>query len=265
MLSNRAVVQAVLVVGLAVSGAVAGCRAGHADAPGLVFAAASLADVLEEAVGELGGGAPDRRVELNLAGSNVLAEQILAGAPADLFVSADRRQVERLVAAGKVRSGETSVLATNGLVVVVPSGGGAAPLSSPRDLLGFRRLALADPAAVPAGVYAREWLEREGLWDTLAARVVPSLDARAALAAVAGGHLEAGIVYATDALSTDRVRVVYRVPAERAPPIEYVVAPIAGREGGAAGELAAFLRGPAGQAVFRRHGFGPAPAGGEGG
>jgi len=258
-------------LGLAVSAAAAGGCAARTDEPALVFAAASLADVLTEGVGELRADRPDLRIDLNLAGSSVLAEQVLAGAPADLFVSADRRQMERLVAAGKVRPDEVEEIATNRLVVVVPAAGGAggaapAVLAGPRDLLGFRRLALADPEAVPAGVYARAWLEREGLWDELAPRVVPALDVRAALAAVAAGHLEAGIVYATDVRTTGRVAVVYRVPPERAPPIEYVAAPIAGRGagGGAAAELLAFLRGPEGRALLRRHGFEPpaAPGGG---
>ena len=259
-----------MALGLAVSGVALGACGGRAPEPDLVFAAASLADVLTEAAGELRDGRPGAQVDFNFAGSSVLAEQILAGAPADLFLSADRRQMDRLVAAGTVRRDEVLPVAGNGLVVVAPAAGGArAPagerFGAPRELLRFRRLALADPAAVPAGVYAREWLEREGLWDELAPRVVPALDARAALAAVAAGHLDAGIVYATDARSTDRVRVIYRVPPERSPPIEYVAAPLAGRGGGeGADELLAFLRGPEGRALLRRHGFEPPAAGGAG-
>lgn len=249
-------------VGLTVVAAAGGGCRGSAGEPALVFAAASLADVLTEAARELGAGRADMRFDFNFAGSNVLAQQILSGAPADLFLSADRRQVERLVAAGAVRADEVTPLAANRLVVVVPSGSRAGELSSPRELLRFRRLALADPEAVPAGLYARAWLEREGLWDELAPRVVPALDVRAALAAVAAGSLEAGVVYASDARTADRVEVVYRVPPERAGPIEYVAAPIAGRGGGPAGELLAFLGGPAGRALLRRHGFEPPGGGG---
>jgi len=267
---RTASVRGVAALGLAVSAAaVGGGCAREAGEPALVFAAASLADVLTEAAGEIGAGRPGGRIAFNFAGSNVLAEQILAGAPAALFLSADRRQVERLVAAGKVRREDAVTFAGNALVVVVPAADGdrgpaGERLAAPDELLRFRRLALADPQAVPAGVYAREWLEREGLWEGLAPRVVPALDARAALAAVAAGHLDAGIVYATDAGSTDRVQVVYRVPPERAPAIEYVAAPLAGRGGGAAGELLAFLRGPDGRTLLRRHGFDP-PAAPDGG
>jgi molybdate transport system substrate-binding protein len=232
----------------------AGCHHGAPPpAPLAVFAAASLAD----AMGEVGqawrqaGGGP---VEFNFAGSSTLAQQIAAGAPADLFLSANWAQLER---AGRSRPADRLELLGNSLVVVIPASAGGQPLSGPRQLLGFERLALADPEAVPAGVYARLWLEREGLWAQLSGRVVPALDVRAALASVASGSLPAGVVYATDAAGERRVTVVYRVPPERGPAVRYWAAPIADGPAPVAARDAffTFLRSPAAGELFRRHGF----------
>ncbi|MGD2115063.1 MAG: molybdate ABC transporter substrate-binding protein, partial [Acidobacteriota bacterium] len=146
---------------------------------------------------------------------------------------------------------------SNSLVVVVPEGADA-EIRGPRDLLAFDRIALPDPEAVPAGVYARRWLEAEGLWTELEPRVVPALDVRANLAAVASGGLPAGVVYATDAAVSDRVEVVYRVPGPPAgsgPEIVYWAAPVTGGDREAAGRFLAFLQAPEAGEVFRRFGF----------
>jgi molybdate transport system substrate-binding protein len=232
---------------------------GSAQAPAkreiLVFAAASLSDALTEAgkAYEAGGGGP---VRFNFNASNDLARQIKAGAPAAVFVSANRAQMERLEKVGKVRAGEAFALLGNTLVVIEPREGKPRPVASGRDLLGFDRLSLADPAAVPAGVYAKTWLEHEGVWARIAPKVVPALDVRAALAAVAAGNLPVGIVYATDALSSDKVRVVYRVPAESAPDLRYFAAPVAPGSPGVA-SFVAFLKGPKARAILARYGFTP--------
>lgn len=251
----RPLLTAVLAFALLTAG-----PAGGAPQPEItVFAAASLADAFQEVAGafEAAGGA---RVVFNFAGSNDLARQIEAGASAQVFVSANREQVARLEKAGRVRPGAAFPLLGNSLVVIVPGTSKTGPLSGPRDLLAFDRLALADPTGVPAGIYAREWLERAGVWDRLAPRVVPTLDVRAALAAVAAGNLPAGVVYATDAAGSDRVRVVYRVPASEAPPVRYFAAPVTGAPKAAMGFLA-FLRGPRAREIFARHGFVPLASG----
>jgi molybdate transport system substrate-binding protein len=226
----------------------------------VVFAAASLADALNE-IGPAYAAAGGARVVFNFAGSNALSRQIAAGAPAEVFLSADRAQVELLEKAGRVRRPDTVALLGNSLVVVVPADSGVRPLAGADGLLAFDRLALADPAAVPAGVYARSWLEKEGLWRRLADRVVPALDVRAALAAVASGNLPAGIVYATDATSSPRVRVIYRVPQARAPTVRYFAAPVVqdGSTSRQAVKLIAFLQGEKAHAIFSRYGFTPLP------
>ncbi len=221
----------------------------------LVFAAASLSDVLTE-IGrgyEASGGS---KVSFNFAGSNDLARQIEAGAPAAVFLSANRAQAERLEKAGKVKPGASFPLLGNILVVIAPRESATPPVTGARDLLRFERLSLADPAAVPAGVYAKTWLEKEGLWPQFAPKVVPALDVRAALAAVAAGNLPAGIVYATDAASSDKVKVIYRVPADATPDLRYYAAPVAPGSPAAAAFLA-FLKGPRARQVFVRAGFTP--------
>lgn len=237
--------------------AVAGCEADRDEF--LVFGAASLADALEEAGAVWDAEHPGAPVAFNFAGSNDLARQIASGAPADLFVAADR---ERLVAAGRADFEGAVALLGNELVVVAPAGSGAA-VAGARDLLAFERLGLADPEAVPAGVYARQWLEAEGVWAELRDRVMPALDVRANLAAVASGSVPVGIVYSTDATAGDRVEVVYRVPAERAPAVVYWGAPILDSDRRlkrptsllATDRFLAFLAGPEAGEVFRRHGF----------
>jgi molybdate transport system substrate-binding protein len=226
----------------------------------LVFAAASLADALTEAgkAYEAEGGGT---VRFNYAGSNDLARQIEAGAPASVFISANQAQMDSLEKAGKVRAGDAFALVGNTLVVIEPKEGKARPVGSARDLAGFERLSLADPAAVPAGVYAKTWLEHEGVWAQLSAKVVPALDVRAALAAVAAGNLPVGIVYATDALSSNKVRVVYRVPAPATPGLRYFAAPVA-PVAPAAMAFVAFLKGPKAREIFARYGFTPLTPGG---
>ena len=247
------------VAALLVSIAILGCAAERDDGQTLVFAAASLSDVLQEVdvAWRAGGGEAPR---FNFAGSNELSRQILAGAPADLFLSADRAQVDRVIEAGLALPDEITELLANELVVI-GSESGAAQFTTAHDLLDVERLALADPRGVPAGVYAKRWLENLGLWTELEARVVPALDVRAALQAVASGDVEAGIVYATDVNApgaSGRVRVLLRVEATdpAAPPVRYYLCALRAR-GDSAGELAQFLRGEEASAIFARAGFQP--------
>jgi molybdate transport system substrate-binding protein len=218
-----------------------------------VFAAASLADALAEigAAWEAAGGS---HLVFNFGASSDLARQIRAGAPADVFVSADAAQMDALEREGLVRAADRSDLLSNALVVVVPRAS-AARVAVPRDLTAFATIALADPQLVPAGVYARAWLEGIGLWDQLRPRVVPTLHVRAALAAVESENVAAGIVYRTDAARSTRARIAFEVPPSQGPPIRYPVAPLATSGKRGAGAFVAYLRSPAARAVFVRHGF----------
>jgi len=218
-----------------------------------VFAAASLADAVEE-IGRAYERDSGSRVVVNVGASSDLARQILAGAGADLFFSADRAQMDVVEKAGLVRASDRVELLSNVLVVVVPAD---APtrVGSPSDLALLRRIALADPEAVPAGVYARSYLESIGLWPALKDRVIPTLNVRAALAAVESGNADAGLVYRTDAALSRRVRVAFTVTGERGPGIVYVLAPLAASRKPAALELARRLAGPEARTIFERYGF----------
>ena len=218
-----------------------------------VFAAASLADAVEE-IGRAYEKDSGNKVVLNVGASNDLARQILAGAGADLFFSADRAQMDVVEKAGLVRGSDRIELLSNVLVVVVPA---AAPttVGSPADLALLRRIALADPEAVPAGVYARGYLESVGLWSALKDRVIPTLNVRAALAAVESGNADAALVYRTDAALSRRVRVAFTVPAEGGPGIVYVLAPLVISRKPAALALVRRLAGPEARTVFERYGF----------
>ena len=222
----------------------------------MVFAAASLADALRE-IGRNFEAWTGHRVVLSLGGSNDLARQIRAGAPAEVFVSASAERMDEVERAGLVKN--RVELLSNQLVVVVPSES-ATRVATAEDLTRVRRLALGDPQAVPAGIYARQWLERRGLWERLRDRVVPTLDVRAALAAVESGNADAGIVYRTDAAISKRVRVTLEVPAEEAPRIVYPAALLAAARGPAARAFYENLRSPAAREVFERLGFEFLPA-----
>jgi molybdate transport system substrate-binding protein len=226
-----------------------------AAAPGreiLVFAAASLTEALQE-IGTAYERETGVRVVCSFAGSNDLARQIRAGAPADVFVSANAERMDELVAAGLVRPADRFDLLSNALVVIV-SVGSSLSVHGPGDLLRAHELALADPEAVPAGIYARRWLERVGWWGRLRGRVVPTLDVRAALAAVDSGAAEAGVVYRTDAAMARRARVAFEVPADEAPRIVYPAAVLVSASPDARPFLER-LRSPASRAVFERLGF----------
>lgn len=219
-----------------------------------VFAAASLTDALKEIAPEYEKVAGDRLV-LNLGASSTLARQIQEGAPADLFLSADEEKMDGLEKRKLLLAGTRRSLLSNSLVVVVPADSNLR-ISGPADLAAVRALALAEPRTVPAGIYAKEYLQRKGLWSKLTDRVIPTENVRAALAAVESGNADAGIVYKTDAGISKRVKIAYEVPAAEAPKISYPFAVLADSDRKeAARRLLGYLGSPPALAVFRRHGF----------
>jgi len=225
-----------------------------------VSAAISLADALQEvAVAYARAGGADLR--LNVAGSNALARQIVMGAPVDVFVSADDAQMDLVAAAGALMPGSRVAVVGNQLAIVAaPERLAEVRAGFPRAAPAIRRLALGDPAAVPAGVYAREYLEREGLWTLYAPRVVPLPNVRAALAAVENGSADAAIVYATDARTAGRAAVAALIPAGRAPAVVYPAAIVAhSTHAPEAARFLEFLRSPEAERIFVRHGFLPPP------
>jgi len=223
-----------------------------------VFAAASLSESLG-AIATAYEAKDGDKIVLNLGASSALARQIKEGAPADVFFSADSAKMNDLARAGRLVPDSRSDLLSNTLVLVVNARDGAA-VAAPGDLAGdaVRRLALAETATVPAGIYAREFLTRTGLWERVAPKVVATENVRAALAAVAAGDADAGIVYKTDALASQEVRIAHEVSAAEGPRIVYPVAVVAdGPAPEAARRFVAYLATPEARAVFTRFGFRP--------
>lgn len=230
------------------------------SAPVTVSAAISLTEALEEIAQayRASGGGP---VRFNFGGSNVLARQIAIGAPVDLFISADEAQMRVAEAAGGIDVSTRVALLANRLAIVVRRGGPA--VREPRDLAlpAFRRIAIGDPAAVPAGVYARQYLRDRGLWTALEPKLVPVGNVRAALAAAASGSVDAAFVYETDAAASRAVDTALVLTGPGAPRVVYPAAITASsRRPAAAARFLAFLRGEEAAAIFARHGF-RAPAG----
>jgi molybdate transport system substrate-binding protein len=230
--------------------------AGHLHATEItVFAAASLTNALTE-IGAAHEKATGDRVNFNFAGSNTLARQIEAGAPADMFLSADEAQMNMLSNKGLVvRKSRKDLLGNTLAIVTAKSGPGISKvtdLGSP----SIRRISVGDPNAVPAGVYAKAYLEKLGLWEILRPKLVPCESVRAALAVVESGNVEAGIVYKTDAATSRNVKVALEIPVSDGPKIVYPVALVSGsRHAGAAEQFLTRLAGREAGAVFTKCGF----------
>jgi molybdate transport system substrate-binding protein len=222
----------------------------------MVFAAASLTDALRE-IGSAYETTHGDHVAFNFGASSTLARQIGEGAPADVFFSADEAKMDGLEQRGRVLAGTRVKLLSNTLVAVV-AGDSKLAIAGPNDLTRafVRVLALAEPQSVPAGIYAKEYLRRAGVWREVVDKVVPTENVRAALAAVESGNADAAIVYKTDAAISRKVRVAYEVPASEAPEIAYPVAVMkASPHPDAARAFIEALSQPAAREVFRRYGF----------
>jgi molybdate transport system substrate-binding protein len=227
----------------------------HADEI-LVSAAASLTDALKD-IGRAYQLKGRHKILLTLGPSNFLARQIDEGAPVDIFFSADLAQMDLLDKNGRLEPGTRKNLLSNQLVIVVPKDSNLA-IAAPKDLLKpeVKKIALADPAAVPVGVYTSKYLTDEGLWDKVKSKTVPVLDVRATLAAVESGNIEAGFVYKTDAAISNKVRIAYEVPIEKGPKITYPVAIVKeSKKKDAARDFMNFLLSPASKAMFKKFGF----------
>lgn len=236
--------------------------ANREDSRILVFAAASLQDVLEELAEPLRARTGLEAV-FNFAGSNVLAQQARASRGADVFVSADTAWMDWLANAGRLVPGSRRELLSNRLVVISHPRG-PPRLTAIEDLPGleFEHLSIADPESVPAGRYAKALLSNvasgdTSVWEVVRDRVVPAPDVRAALALVGARADTIGLVYRTDQRRSEAVRMLLEVEADVEPPIRYSAALLkdgdAGLESGS--ELLRFLSTPRARQVFEEHGF----------
>ena len=223
-----------------------------------VSAAVSLTDVLTAIADEYGRQALGS-IRFNFGASNVLARQIADGAPVDVFISADDAQMDVVAAAKLIRQGSRVPLLRNQLAVVVPNDR-PRTFRSVKDLAdpAFKRIAIGDPAAVPAGVYAKQYLEAQGLWQAIQSRIVPAGSVRAALAAVETGAADAAIVYRTDARLALHASIAWVVSASDGPRIVYPGAVIStSRHPQDAQKFLEFLRSDTASRIFERFGFTP--------
>lgn len=224
-----------------------------------VFAAASLTTVLQD-VGDAYTRQTGRSVRFSFAGSAALARQIEAGAQADVFVSADQEWMDYLQSRQKIQDKSRVDIVSNALVLVAPADSTLSLKIGPgfglaAALGGSGRLATGDPGSVPVGKYAQMALARLGVWPSVSGRLVGADNVRTALNFVARGEAPLGIVYATDALSEPKVRVIDRFPGSTHDPIRYPAAAV--RDAGPdAVAFVSFLRGPAARALFDKAGFG---------
>lgn len=225
-----------------------------------VFAAASVTNAMEE-VGVAWRNKTGETVRFSFASSSTLARQIEAGAPAQIFISANEKWMDYLAERGFIEK-ETRVSPIgNQLVMIAPASGGANrfEVDSSLDLAALLgtdgRLAVGDPAHVPAGIYAKRALRSLGLWSDAEPRLAIADNVRAALALVERGEAPLGIVYATDAAISKGVKVVGRFPAGSHPPISYPFAIVKGQDAEPVRAFFAFVTGDDGLSVFERYGF----------
>src|SRR5471032_668016 len=236
------------------------CAASSQPAAGVtVFAAASLTDSLK-GIADAYQAKTGSKITLSFGASSTLARQIEQGAAADLFFSADTDWMDYLQKSGLIAQASRKDLLGNQLVLIAATGNALSLKIAPHfDLagaLGDGRLALADPASVPAGKYGKAALTALGVWDSVASRVAPAENVRIALQYVARGEAPLGIVYATDAKVDPIVRVVGIFPDDSHPPIIYPVA-LTKTASQPARDFLAFLEGPEARAIFVKAGFSP--------
>ncbi|NQV56637.1 MAG: molybdate ABC transporter substrate-binding protein [Rhodospirillales bacterium] len=193
----------------------------------LVFAAASLKPPLEVIARRFNKLSPDQ-VRISFAASSALARQIAGGAPADMFLSANQHWMDWLAGQGSIAGPSRAILLRNRLVLAAsaPAKAVTGPLTPEilAGIIGGGRLALADPAHVPAGIYAKQALQSLGLWNVAASRLAPQANVRTALALIERKEVPAGLVYASDVYKNPRVRAIYEFSGKSHDPIQYAAA-----------------------------------------
>ena len=218
-----------------------------------IFAAASLKGALDEVAAAFPG---DDTVRVSYGSSATMARQIMLGAPADIFISANELWMDDLESKGLLVPESRISLLGNSLVLVSAAEKGLVEdwASLPAQL-GNSRIALAQVDAVPAGIYSKEALTTLGIWEAVAPQVVQADNVRAALAFAATGAVRYAVVYGSDAQADPRVQVLGTFAETTHQPIRYPAALIAGRQTSQAEAFLAFLKNSAAAAVFTTHGF----------
>jgi molybdate transport system substrate-binding protein len=224
----------------------------------LVFAAASLKDALDDASAQYQHDA-GQKIVVSYGASSALAKQIENSAPADIFISADVDWMDYMADRKLIKPETRFNLLANKLVLIAPADSTVnltiAPNFPLAQALGNGRLAMADPAAVPAGKYAKAVLEALDVWSSVSSKVAPAQDVRAALLLVSRGEASFGIVYWTDAASDKGVKVVGAFPESARPAIIYPVAVTASSTHTGTAAYINFLKSPSARPAFENQGF----------
>ncbi|HEY4071685.1 MAG TPA: molybdate ABC transporter substrate-binding protein [Herbaspirillum sp.] len=222
----------------------------------VVSAASSLTDAFKSVAQSYEARNPGTKVVLNFGASDVLMQQIVNGAPADVFASADQTAMDKAVAEKVINPSTRKDFAANQIVMIVPADS-KLNLTSLKDLSKpeVARIAYGNPASVPVGRYTKSALEAAGQWDTVSAKGVLAQNVRQALDYVSRGEVEAGFVFATDAaIMADKVKVAVRVPATT--PVTYPIAVTSGtKQATQAASFLAYVASPAGQEILAKYGF----------
>jgi len=221
----------------------------------LVFDAASLTNVIDE-LSKAFTRQTQVPVKSSPAASSALAKQIEAGAPADVFFSADLEWMDYLDQKKLLKAGTRQDVVGNTLVLVAPAASTLSLELKQGVDLGSGKIATGDPDSVPAGKYAKAALKKLGAWDKVSGQIVRAENVRAALAFVARAEVPLGIVYRTDALAEKKVRIVAEFPRDTHPPITYPIA-VTIHGGATAQQFVDFVRSGAAGEIFRKYGFQP--------
>lgn len=224
-----------------------------------VFAAASTTNALTD-IGKMFEDKGMGKLVPSFASSSTLAKQIENGAPANLFISADEKWMSYLQERKLIDPSSRFDLLGNRLVLIAPSKSkvkevAIGPGFDLAKLLGNERLAMGNPEHVPAGIYAKQALEKLGVWKDVEPKVARSEDVRAALTLVERGEAPFGIVYATDAAISNKVRIVGTFPEDTHPPVVYPAAIVAGKDTAVSKSFLNFLKTDEAKAVFKKYGF----------
>lgn len=229
-----------------------------------VFAAASTTDAMQD-IGRAFEKEAGIKVKLNLGSSGTLARQLEQGAPGDVYISASKKWADYALRKKLIKVDSKCDFLTNGLVVVVPRGSEMKSFMIDEKLdfpaLFKGRLSIGDPAHVPAGKYAKAALEYYGWYDKLKKRLLPAMDVRSALLTVEMGEVDMGIVYATDAMKSKKVKIVSTFSPISYPEIVYVCGICPGADASAK-SFVDFMLGPKGAEIFEKYGFKPLKYGG---
>lgn len=226
-----------------------------------VFAAASLTNAMQDIAAQY---QKEKGVQVvsSFASSSTLARQIEQGAPADLFISADQQWMDYSISKQQIVENTRYTLLGNELVLVAAKASKIDKVEIDDKtqwikLLGDSRLAVGDPDHVPAGIYAKEALQKLGAWSTLEPKLARASDVRGALALVEREEAPLGIVYGSDAIASKKVKVVGTFPASSHKPVEYPMAIVKDHEKPEVRAFYDYLKTPAASAIFKQYGFAP--------